>query len=43
LKKDGSLENAIKYAKKLEEANGIDNPSTGMYKFAEYFIEYMKK
>ena len=43
VEKGGSLENAIKYAKKLEETNGIDNPSTGMYKFAEYFIGYMKK
>lgn len=38
----GSMKNAIKYAKRLEKENGIGNPSTGAYKFAEYFIGYMK-
>lgn len=38
----GSIENAIKYAKKLTETNGYSNPSTGMYIFAEYFKPYME-
>lgn len=38
----GSLELAIKYAKRLEIKNGQNNPSTGLYLFAEYFKPYMK-
>ena len=38
----GSIKNAISYAKKLEAANGIGDPSTGVYQFAEYFQNYMK-
>lgn len=38
----GSIQRAIKFAKKLEKANNIANPSTGMYQFAEYFLPYMK-
>lgn len=37
----GSINNAIKYAKKLEKSNYIKAPSTGMYIFAEYFLPYM--
>lgn len=37
----GSLDNAIKYAKKLHKNNNIEAPSTGMYEFAEYFKAYM--
>ena len=39
----GSIENAIKFAKKLEKLNHQDNPSTGVYQFVEYFNPYMKK
>lgn len=38
----GSVDNAIKYAKKLEKLNGISDPSTGVYTFMEYFKEYLK-
>ena len=38
----GSINNAIKYAKKLERENKIEDPSTGVYLFAEYFKNYMK-
>lgn len=38
----GVMKNAIKHAKKLEELNGIQNPSTGVYQFAEYFQLYME-
>lgn len=37
----GSLKFAIKNAKKLEKQNGQNNPSTGVYLFAEYFMPYM--
>lgn len=39
----GSAEKAIMYAKKLYKANGIQSPSTGVYRFAEYFLPYMEK
>lgn len=39
----GSIETAIKFARRLEQANKIGNPSTGVYLFAEYFLPYMKK
>lgn len=39
----GSLEKAIKNAKKLCKENEFNNPSTGMYIFAEYFYPYMKQ
>ena len=42
LKNGGSIDNAIKYAKKLVETNQTSNPSTAMYLFAEYFKPYMK-
>ena len=42
-KAGGSIENAIKFAKKLNKINGRGNPSTGVYKFAEFFLPYMKK
>ena len=38
----GSIDKAINSAKKLEKGNGTSNPSTGVYKFAEFFREYMK-
>lgn len=37
----GSIDKAIKYAKRLESSNGIGNPSTGVYLFVEYFKNYM--
>lgn len=37
----GSLSDAIARAKMLQERNGIANPSTGVYGFAEYFYRYM--
>ena len=42
-KAGGSIEHAIKYSKKLELINKRGNPSTGVYKFAEFFLKYMKK
>lgn len=36
----GSLELAIKNAKSLKKKNGISNPSTNVYEFAEYFSQY---
>lgn len=39
----GSIDNAIKFAKKLTENNNTNNPSTKMYLFLEYFRAYMKK
>ena len=39
----GSIDKAIKNAKRLCNENGYNNPSTGMYIFAEYFNPYMKK
>ena len=39
----GDIEKAIKFAKKLNKLNGRGNPSTGVYKFAEFFLPYMKK
>ena len=40
-KNGGSIENAIKNSKKLESLNKTNNPSTCVYKFAEYFKSYM--
>lgn len=37
----GSIENAIKKAKKLSGKDTLDNPSTDVYIFAEYFLAYM--
>ena len=34
-------ERAIKNAKRLNTENGLRNPSTGVYQFAEYFISYL--
>lgn len=39
----GSIDKAIKNAKKLCKINGFNNPSIGMYLFAEYFNPYMKQ
>lgn len=39
----GSIDNAIKFARKLEKLNGIGDPSTGAYLFTEYFKNYMIK
>ncbi len=39
----GDVSKAIKYAKRLEEKNGTQNPSTGVYKFLEYFDLYLKE
>lgn len=39
----GSIDDALKYAKKLEAQNGINNPSTGVYKLIEYFGKYLKR
>ncbi len=41
--KGGNLENAIRNAKRLPGLNTLSNPSTGVYRFAEYFLPYMKK
>lgn len=38
----GSIEKAIKSAKKLCEKNKAANPSTKVYEFAEYFKSYME-
>lgn len=38
----GSIESAIKNAKKLSGLNDLINPSTCVYEFAEYFKSYMK-
>ena len=37
----GSINNAIKFAKKLEKANWLDNPSSKAYQFLEYFKLYL--
>lgn len=37
----GDVRRAIRNAKKLEEGNGQNNPSTGVYLFMEYFLPYM--
>lgn len=42
-KAGGSIQNAIKYAKKLVDMNNNQNPSTTVYVFAEYFYAYMNK
>lgn len=39
----GSIEKAIASAKKLTIKNEFNNPSTAIWKFAEYFKPYMKK
>ena len=39
----GSIDKAIKNAKRLCEKNKFENPSTAVYEFAEYFLPYMKK
>lgn len=38
----GSLDAAIINAKELYENNGLNNPSTNVFVFAEYFKSYMK-
>ncbi len=42
VEKGGSIEKAIKNAKKLKGLKTYSNPSTGVYEFAEYFLAYMK-
>jgi hypothetical protein len=37
----GRLTDAIKYAKKLNESNQKGNPSSGAYKFPEFFYKYL--
>lgn len=37
----GSIDNAIKYAKRLVKNNKLQNPSTNVYEFAEYFKAYI--
>ncbi len=39
----GSIENAVKNAKRLRDKNGMGDPSTGMFVFGEYFLQYLKK
>ena len=39
----GSLENAIKYCKKINKNYGNDNPSTGVVEFVEFFKPYFEK
>lgn len=39
----GDLTQAIKNAKKLHNDNGLNNPSTGVYLFLEYFDKYLNK
>ena len=41
LSNGGNIQNAIKYAKRLEKNNKTNNPSSGVYIFAEYFLPYM--
>lgn len=41
VKNGGNATNAIKFAKKLNKKNGIDNPSSGVFYFFEYFYAYM--
>lgn len=40
-KSGGRIDLAIRYAKDINKENGTDNPSTGVYLFAEYFLPYM--
>ena len=42
-KNGGSIEKAIINAKKLTNNNRFDNPSTAVWRFAEYFNPYIKK
>lgn len=37
----GDVNNAIAFAKKLYEQNGIENPSTGVYQFVDFFALYL--
>lgn len=37
----GNVEQAIRFAKKLHEDNYLGSPSTGVYKFLEYFKYYL--
>lgn len=39
----GAITNAIRFAKKLNEKNNLDNPSTNVSEFAEFFLPYFKK
>lgn len=39
----GNIQKAIERAKKLSGQKECDNPSTGVYQFAEYFLAYMKQ
>lgn len=41
LSKNGGVKRAINGAKKLHAANGINNPSTGIYQFLVYFDQYL--
>jgi len=38
----GSLDNAIRYGRKLRQKNGINEPSTGISDFAYYFKNYLR-
>ena len=38
----GKINNAIKFGKKLEKANGLDNPTSLAYRFLEYFRLYFE-
>ncbi len=42
LKKEGNVESAITFSKRLEKINGINNPSTGVYQLLEYFKLYLE-
>lgn len=42
LKENGDIEKAIRFAKRLERQNGLNNPSTGLYQFIEHFKLYLK-
>jgi len=38
----GDIKNAIRFARRLRDANNINSPSTGVYQFIEYFEKYLR-
>lgn len=42
LENEGRIDLAIRFAKDINKENGTNNPSTGVYLFAEYFLPYME-
>ncbi len=39
----GKISNAIKFGKRLEKNNGLDNPTSLVYRFLEYFHPYLEQ